>query len=78
MCSIDNVHTPAESGAALARLAVGAVVEGVSGRYFEGLKEIKSSKNNYDEAKQDDLCKWTVGYLSQGMGEEKVRFQGFA
>jgi NAD(P)-dependent dehydrogenase (short-subunit alcohol dehydrogenase family) len=55
-----NVHTPEDSGAALARLAVGADVEGVSGVYFEGLKEIKSSDDSYDRAKQEDLWKWTV------------------
>lgn len=72
-----NVHTPAESGAALARLAVGKDVEGVSGRYFEGLKEIKSSRDSYDEGKQEDLWEWTVGYLSRGREGERVRFQEF-
>lgn len=72
-----NVHTPAESGAALARLAVGSEVEGVSGRYFEGLEEIKSSRDSYDEGKQDDLWEWTVNYLSQGRADEKARFQEF-
>ncbi|CAN8101737.1 unnamed protein product [Discula destructiva] len=70
-----NVHTTAESGAALARLAVGADVEGVSGRYFEGMKEIKSSKDSCVEAKQEDLWGWTVEYLSKGDVEEKVRLE---
>jgi hypothetical protein len=48
-----NVHTP-ESGAALARLAIRADVS-VSGKYFEGIKEIKSSKDSYVESKQGDL-----------------------
>lgn len=72
-----NIHTPAESGAALARLAVGADVEGVSGKYFEGLKEIKSSKDSYDERKQDDLWDWTVKYLTEGRSDEKARFEEF-
>ncbi|ESZ92203.1 dehydrogenase/reductase [Sclerotinia borealis F-4128] len=42
-----NVHTPAESGAALARLAISADVEGTTGKHFEGLEEIKSSLDSY-------------------------------
>lgn len=55
-----NIHLPSESGAALARLAVGADVEGVSGVYYEGLKEIKSSEDSYDQERQEDLWKWTL------------------
>jgi NAD(P)-dependent dehydrogenase (short-subunit alcohol dehydrogenase family) len=55
-----NIHTPRESGAALARLAVGDDVEGVSGVYYEGLKEIKSSEASYNRANQEDLWGWTV------------------
>jgi NAD(P)-dependent dehydrogenase (short-subunit alcohol dehydrogenase family) len=72
-----NVHRPQESGAALARLAIGTDVEGVSGKYFEGLNDLKSSKDSYDERKQDDLWDWTVNYLTQGRAEEKVRFEDF-
>ena len=71
-----NVHTPEESGAALARLAIGADVEGVSGRYFEGVEDVKSSVVSYDERKQDDLWEWTVNHLAKN-GEEKARFQQF-
>lgn len=60
-----NVHTAAESGEALARLAVGADAEGVTGKYFEGMKEIPSSVDSYVEEKQDSLWNWTVKYLSQ-------------
>ncbi|OIW27014.1 dehydrogenase/reductase [Coniochaeta ligniaria NRRL 30616] len=73
----ENVHTKEESGAALARLAVGVDVEGVSGKYFEGLKERESSKDSYDESKQDDLWAWTVKYLTEGREDEKVRFEEF-
>ncbi|KAL5333464.1 NAD(P)-binding protein [Aspergillus crustosus] len=68
-----NIHTPAESGAALARLAVGADLEGVSGKYFEGRKEIPSSVDSYVEDKQEDLWRWTVDYLAQGP-EELAKF----
>jgi NAD(P)-dependent dehydrogenase (short-subunit alcohol dehydrogenase family) len=69
-----NIHTPRESGEALARLAVGTDVEGVSGRYFEGKKEIPSSKDSYDEKKQEDLWDWTIEYLTKGDAEEVRRF----
>lgn len=72
-----NVHTPEESGAALARLAVGEDVEGVSGRYFEGVEERMSSVDSYDEGKQDDLWEWTVNYVAKGSEDEKVKFREF-
>ncbi|OBT90617.1 hypothetical protein VE02_00568 [Pseudogymnoascus sp. 03VT05] len=55
-----NIHTSQESGANLTRLAVGADVEGKSGVYFEGKEIIKSSKDSYDESKQEDLWEWTI------------------
>jgi hypothetical protein len=66
-----NVHSPQESGTALARLAVGEDVEGVSGKYFEGMKQIKSSVESYVEEKQEDLWKWTLKFVA--MDEEEVR-----
>ncbi|KAJ6109200.1 hypothetical protein N7486_001434 [Penicillium sp. IBT 16267x] len=67
-----NIHTPQESGEALARLAVGEDVEGVSGRYFEGKREIPSSKDSLDEAKQEDLWRWTIDAVARD--EEKAAF----
>ncbi|KAF2657033.1 putative short-chain dehydrogenase [Lophiostoma macrostomum CBS 122681] len=58
-----NIHTAAESGRALASLAIGDNGQGKTGVYYEGTKEIKSSKVSYEESKQEDLWKWTVGYL---------------
>ena len=72
-----NIHTPVSSGKALARLAVGEDAEGVSGKYFEGMKEIKSSKDSYDESKQEDLWTWTVAFQSNGSDNEKARFEAF-
>jgi NAD(P)-dependent dehydrogenase (short-subunit alcohol dehydrogenase family) len=46
-----NIHRPDESGSALARLVLDPDLEKVSGRYFEGLKEIRSSAESYDEVK---------------------------
>ncbi|ROV97973.1 hypothetical protein VMCG_07068 [Cytospora schulzeri] len=70
-----NIHMPEDSAASLTRLATGADVNGVSGKYFEGRKEISSSKDSYDEAKQDDLWGWTVEYVTNGDHEEKTRFE---
>jgi NAD(P)-dependent dehydrogenase (short-subunit alcohol dehydrogenase family) len=55
-----NTHTPQESGASLARAAVGVDVKGISGVYYEGRKEIKSSEDSYNVGKQEDLWEWTV------------------
>ncbi|KFY32662.1 hypothetical protein V495_08849 [Pseudogymnoascus sp. VKM F-4514 (FW-929)] len=69
-----NIHTPQESGANLARLAVGADVEGKSGIYFEGKEIIKSSKDSYDERKQDDLWEWTIKATARS-AEERREFE---
>jgi NAD(P)-dependent dehydrogenase (short-subunit alcohol dehydrogenase family) len=66
-----NVHSPQESGMALARLAVGEDVEGVSGKYFEGMKQIRSSVESYVKEKQEDLWKWTLKFVA--MDDEEVR-----
>lgn len=68
-----NVHTPKESGGALARLAIGKDVEGVSGKYFEGRKEIMSSAVSYDVGKQEDIWAWTVRACAKD-DEERRRF----
>ncbi|KAJ4291097.1 hypothetical protein N0V90_010295 [Kalmusia sp. IMI 367209] len=72
-----NVHTPAESGAALARLATSDDVASVKGKYYEGLKQRESSKESYEEAKQDDLWKWTVEWSAQDE-EQAKKFEKFA
>ncbi|KAI1427101.1 dehydrogenase/reductase [Xylaria sp. FL1777] len=70
----DNIHKPSESGASLARLAVSQETAGISGKYFEGRKEIRSSKDSYDEKKIEDLWEWTVKYCAQD-GTEATRFE---
>ncbi|KAI0509151.1 dehydrogenase/reductase [Xylaria bambusicola] len=65
----DNIHRPEESGASLARLAISPGTEGISGKYFEGTKEICSSKDSYDEKKIEDLWQWTVKYCAQDEAE---------
>ena len=39
----------------IAALAVDPTFEGVSGRYYEGAKEIRSSRDSYDAAKALEL-----------------------
>lgn len=68
-----NVHRPRESGEALARLAVGQDVEGVSGKYFEGMREIQSSVESYVKEKQADLWAWTARFVAMGEDEDEVR-----
>lgn len=72
-----NMHTTKESGSALARAAVGEDVDGVSGKYLEGTKEIKSSTQSYDEAKQEDLWTWTVKYVAENEDELRA-FDSFS
>ncbi|MCJ1388082.1 hypothetical protein MMC18_000926 [Xylographa bjoerkii] len=59
-----NIHTPHDSGLALARLAVGEDVEGVRGKYFEGMKQIESSVESYEVPKQEDLWTWTAKHVA--------------
>lgn len=66
-----NVHTPEESGEALALLAVGNSVAGKSGLYYEGRNEIKSSEMSYDQVKQEDLWQWTVNTLARNEREQE-------
>jgi NAD(P)-dependent dehydrogenase (short-subunit alcohol dehydrogenase family) len=48
---LPRVNSPAASGRALARLVVAPELDGVSGRYFAGKRETRSSAESYDEAK---------------------------
>lgn len=83
-----NVHTTETSGQNLARLAVGpggsgdpdkvdGTVEGVSGKYYEIRRPIKTSVDSYDKAKQEDLWDWTIRYLTKGNAAEEARFREF-
>lgn len=74
----ENIHTPEDSGASLARLTIADEVQGVSGKYYEGMKEIKSSKDSYEVQKQADLWDWTLKYCSNGDSAEAIRFEQFS
>ncbi|KAK0712423.1 dehydrogenase/reductase [Lasiosphaeria miniovina] len=70
-----NIHRISHSGANLARLAFGPEFDGVSGKYFEGNTEIRSSKDSYDVAKQEDLWGWTVKFLTAGDAAQEAQWR---
>lgn len=67
-----NIHLPRDSGASLARLAVGDDVKGVSGKYYEGRKPIPSSKDSQVVEKQEDLWQWTVRRVAKDEAERRA------
>ncbi len=52
---LPNVRSTRASGRCLAALATDAAFDGVSGAYFEGRRQIRSSVDSYDRAKALDL-----------------------
>lgn len=65
-----NIHSPKESGAALARLLIDPALKNSNGKYFEGLKEIRSSEASYDTGRIDEL--WESSALLTGLAEPSV------
>lgn len=66
-----NIHLARDSGASLARLAVGDDVKGISGKYYEGQKPIPSSKDSQVVEKQEDLWEWTVNRVAKDENERR-------
>ena len=64
-----NIHSPRESGHALAKLALDDAAEG--GKYWEGTQIIKSSDMSYDTTKQEDLWKWTNDRVAVNAQEKR-------
>ena len=52
---LPQVHSTRTSGERLAALVADPRFEGVSGRYFDGLKDVRSSSDSYDADKAADL-----------------------
>lgn len=52
---VKNIHSPEESGAALARLINDPELANVNGKYFEGTRPISSSPESYDKKWADEL-----------------------
>jgi NAD(P)-dependent dehydrogenase (short-subunit alcohol dehydrogenase family) len=65
-----NIHTPEASGAALARLITDPVLASANGKYFEGLKEIRSSVDSYDAGRADEL--WQSSAVLTGIAAASV------
>lgn len=55
-----NIHTPAQSGAALARLVLDPELEGVTGKYFSGRRAVRSSEKSYDREAAAELWAGSV------------------
>lgn len=53
-----NIHTAKESGDALAWLLTDPTLADITGKYFEGRQEIRSSDASYDQEKAEEL--WRV------------------
>ncbi|MCF2144942.1 SDR family NAD(P)-dependent oxidoreductase [Desmonostoc muscorum LEGE 12446] len=53
-----NANSPSTSGQAMARLVLDPQLQGISAKYFSGLKEIASSQESYDKKKAAEL--WEV------------------
>lgn len=68
-----NVNSVATSGEALARLVVDPELAGVSGRYFEGGKEISSSELSYDRANAAELWETSAGLVGLRPEESVLR-----
>lgn len=63
-----NAHTPARSAKNLARLITDEGLEHTTGRYFEGAREVTSSKDSYDRDKASDLWNTSVQLTSTKAG----------
>jgi len=50
-----NIHTVQESGDALERLVTDPELAATTGRYFEGLREIRSSEESYNDERAEEL-----------------------
>lgn len=67
---VKNVHSPKDSGSALARLITDTELADTNGKYFEGLKEIRSSEASYDVNRADEF--WKSSALLTGLTESSV------
>jgi len=66
-----NVHTAQESGDALARLVTDPELSAVTGRYFEGRRQIRSSGESYNGERAEDLWSGSMA-LTTGVRTPKA------
>lgn len=71
-----NINTVETSGRALARLVTDPERENVSGRYFEGEKEIRSSDLSYDRENAAELWETSAELVGLGAEETVLRTEG--
>jgi NAD(P)-dependent dehydrogenase (short-subunit alcohol dehydrogenase family) len=64
-----NANTPKKSGKALASLVTSPLFSNVTGKYFEGIKEIKSSKLSYSKENAQDLWNTSVNLVKLSKDE---------
>ncbi|GKU24236.1 dehydrogenase/reductase [Clostridium folliculivorans] len=57
---LPNVNTANKSGKALAALAINPEFNGITGKYFDGTREVKSSELSYNKENRQDLWKTSV------------------
>jgi len=60
-----NVHTAQESGEALARLVTEPELSATTGRYFEGLHQIRSSVESYNDERAEELWNESVALTAE-------------
>ncbi len=70
MLIIKNIHSAEESGFALARLITDPALSTTNGKYFEGIKEIRSSVDSYDKNNADEL--WQSSAVLTGITNASV------
>ena len=68
-----NVNGTRQSGRALARLVTDPQLEGVSGRYFQGFRDVPSSKESYDGGKAAELWATSAALVQLGRDETPLR-----
>ncbi len=67
---VKNIHTPKESGAALARLITDTSLASTNGQYFEGRKEIESSLESYNMDRSEEL--WESSAILTGISKQRT------
>jgi NAD(P)-dependent dehydrogenase (short-subunit alcohol dehydrogenase family) len=61
----ENIHSTEASGAALARLITDPALASTNGKYFEGVREIRSSVDSYDEGRAAEV--WQTSAVLTGL-----------
>lgn len=68
----NDLHTPKQSAAALARLVIDPMLDGVTGTYFDGTRERRSSTESYDTGKAADLWDTSLALLGASHDPSRV------